>query len=103
MTPAQHKKKGPNREHWCGVSRIPSEGQVRTSHNSRVLERGSRAWTSPSGIRSPFLLGISLRRILWDPFLMGIPLDFAKRGEQVISLCMQYLGGKQSLVSTVDF
>ena len=40
MTPAQHKKKGPNKEHRCGASQIPSEGQVRTSHNSRVLERG---------------------------------------------------------------
>ena len=39
MTPAQHKKKGPNREHRCSVSQIPSECQVRTSHNSRVLER----------------------------------------------------------------
>ena len=34
---------------------------------------------------------------------MGIPLDFAKRGEQVISLYTWYLGGKQSLVNTVDF
>ena len=34
---------------------------------------------------------------------MGIPLDSAKRGEQVISLCMQYLGGKQSSVSIVGF
>ena len=34
---------------------------------------------------------------------MGIPLDFAKRGEQVISLYTWYLGGKQSLVSTVGF
>ena len=34
------KKRGPNREHWCGAGRIPSKGQVRTSHNSRVLERG---------------------------------------------------------------
>ena len=40
MTPTQHKKKGPNREHRCGVGRIPFEGQVRTSHNFRVLERG---------------------------------------------------------------
>ena len=40
MTPAQHKKKGPNRKHRYGASQIPSEGQVRTSHNSRVLERG---------------------------------------------------------------
>ena len=28
------------REHRCDDSQIPSEGQVRTSHNSRVLERG---------------------------------------------------------------
>ena len=34
---------------------------------------------------------------------MGIPLDSAKRGEQVISLYTPYLGGKQSLVSTVGF
>ena len=34
------KKRGPNREHWCGAGRIPSKDQVRTSHNSRVLERG---------------------------------------------------------------
>ena len=39
-TLTQHKKRGPNREHRCGAGRIPSEGQVRTSHNSRVLERG---------------------------------------------------------------
>ena len=40
MTPAQHNKKGPNIEHRCGASQIPSKGQVRTSHNSRVLEMG---------------------------------------------------------------
>ena len=40
MTPAQHKKKGPNREHRCGADQIPSECQIRISHNSRVLERG---------------------------------------------------------------
>ena len=34
------KKRGPNREHRCGAGQMPSEGQVRTSHNSRVLERG---------------------------------------------------------------
>ena len=34
---------------------------------------------------------------------MGILLDSAKRGEQVISLYTRYLGGKQSLVSTVGF
>ena len=40
MTSAQHKKKEPNREHQCGAGQIPSEGQVRTSHNSRVLKMG---------------------------------------------------------------
>ena len=35
-----NKKRRPNREHRCGAGQIPSEGQVRTSHNSRVLERG---------------------------------------------------------------
>ena len=40
MTPAQHKKKRPNREHRCGAGQIPSEGQIRTSHNSRVVKRG---------------------------------------------------------------
>ena len=34
------KKRGPNREHRCHAGRIPSKGQVRTSHNSRVLEKG---------------------------------------------------------------
>ena len=36
-----HNTKGrPNGEHRCGAGQIPSESQVRTSHNSRVLERG---------------------------------------------------------------
>ena len=36
-----HNKKGrPNREYLCDAAQIPSESQVRTSHNSRVLERG---------------------------------------------------------------
>ena len=34
------KKERPNREHRCGADQIPSESQVRTSHNSRVLEKG---------------------------------------------------------------
>ena len=46
----------------------------------------NRALTSPCWIRSLFLLRVSLGRILQDPFLIGIPLDFTKRGEQVISL-----------------
>ena len=52
MTPAQHKKRGPNREHRFGTGQIPSECQVRNSHRSRVLERdkimrtlvGERIW-----------------------------------------------------------
>ena len=36
---AQYEKRRPIREHWCGATnQIPSEGQVRTSHNSRVPE-----------------------------------------------------------------
>ena len=33
-----NKKKRPSREHRCGAGQILSEGQVRTSHNSTVLE-----------------------------------------------------------------
>ena len=44
MTLAQHNKKEPNREHRYGTDRIPSEGQVKTSHNSRVLERVNYAY-----------------------------------------------------------
>ena len=35
-----NKKRRPRREHQCGAGQTPSEGQVRTSHNSKVLERG---------------------------------------------------------------
>ena len=35
-----NKKRKPSREYQCGASQIPSKGQVRTSHNSRVLELG---------------------------------------------------------------
>ena len=34
-----NKQRRPNREYRCGVDQIPSEGQVRISHNSRVPER----------------------------------------------------------------
>ena len=36
-TPTQQKEKT-SREHQCGADQIPFEGQVRTSHNSKVLE-----------------------------------------------------------------
>ena len=35
-------------------------------------------------------------------FPYGNPLDSTKRGEQVISLYTQYVGGKQTLISTVS-
>ena len=35
-----NEKRRPNRKHWCGAGQIPSEGQVKTFHNSRVLEMG---------------------------------------------------------------
>ena len=35
-----NKKRRPRKEHQCGASQIPFEGQVRTSHNSKVLEWG---------------------------------------------------------------
>ena len=35
-----NKSRRPNREHRCDVGQVPFEGQVRTSHNSRVPERG---------------------------------------------------------------
>ena len=35
-----NKKRRPRREHQCGASQIPFESQVRTFHNSKVLEQG---------------------------------------------------------------
>ena len=35
-----NKKRRPRREHRYGAGQIPSECQVRTSHNSKALERG---------------------------------------------------------------
>ena len=53
-----------------------------------------------SGSPSKFYWG---SQKIWVGGQTNVPLDFAKRGEQVISLYTQYLGGKQSLVSTVGF
>jgi len=39
-TLAHHKKWRPNGEYQCDASQIPSEGQVRISHNSWVSESG---------------------------------------------------------------
>ena len=38
--PAQYKKRRPHEEHRCGADQIPSEGQVRTFHYSRVPKLG---------------------------------------------------------------
>ena len=38
------KRKDPYREHRCGAGQIPSEGQVRISYHSRVLERVNYAY-----------------------------------------------------------
>ena len=35
-----NKRRRPNREQWCGADQVPSEGQVRTCHNSRVPKWG---------------------------------------------------------------
>ena len=37
---AQYKKRKPHREHRCDVGQIPSVGQIRTFHNSRMPELG---------------------------------------------------------------
>ena len=62
----------------------------------------SRVLTSPYWIWSLFLLGVSLRRILQDHFLIGILLDFTKRREQVISLYTWNVGGKQPFIRIVS-
>ena len=88
-------------EHRCGASRIPSEGQVRTSHNSRVLERGKLCvpwFVRVLGLLQQYRVDHSsldqksfpyrslLGRILQDPFLIEILLSSIKHGEQDISL-----------------
>ena len=35
-----NKKRRPRREYRCGAGQIPFEGQVRISHNSKVLKQG---------------------------------------------------------------
>ena len=100
-----HNKKGrPDREQRCGADQILSEGQVRTSHNSRVLEIGKLC--IPWFVRILELLQQQrvdlysldqksfpykslLRRIWRNPFLIGILLSSAKRGGQGISLYIQ--------------
>ena len=38
------KSSRPNREHRCNAGQVPSKGQVRISHNSRVPEWGKYAY-----------------------------------------------------------
>ena len=78
-----NKKGRPNREHRCGAGQIPSEGQVRTSHNSRVLKRGKLCvpwFVRVLGILQQYMVNLSsldqksfpyrslLGRLLRDPF-----------------------------------
>ena len=100
-----HNKKGrPNREHRCEAGQIPSESQVRTSHNSRVLEMGKlcvpqfvRVWgllqqqrVDLSSLDYKYFLYRSLLGRIWqNPFLIGIPLGILKHGEEEISLYTQ--------------
>ena len=96
-----HKKRKPNKEHRCGAGQISFKGQVRTSHNSRVLERGKLCvpwFVRVLGLLQQYRVDLSsldqksfpyrslLRRILRDPFLIGILLSSIKHGEQDISL-----------------
>ena len=96
-----YKKRKPNREHRCGAGQIPSEGQVRTSHSSRVLERGKLCvpwFVRVFGLLQQYRVDFSfldyksfpyrsfLGRILHDPFLIRILLSSIKHGEQDISL-----------------
>ena len=99
-----HKKRKPNREHRCGAGQIPSKGQVRTSHNSRVLEKGKLCvpwFVRVLGLLQQFRVDLSsldqksfpyrslLGRIWRDPFLIGILLNSTKHGGKYISLYMQ--------------
>ena len=96
-----YKKRKPNREHRCDAGQIPSESQVRTSHSSRVLERGKLCvpwFVRVLGLLQQYRVDFSsldyksfpyrsfLGRILQDPFLIRILLSSIKRGEQDISL-----------------
>ena len=99
-----NKKGRPNREHRCGAGQILSECQVRTSHNSRVLEMDKLCVLQfvrvfgllqqqridiPSLIQKSFPYRSLFGRIWQNPFLIGIPLSSTKRGGQDISLYMQ--------------
>ena len=93
-----------NREYRCGIGQIPFENQVRTSYNSKVLERDQLCilWlvrvleflqqqrVDLSLLDQKYLPFRSFfGRILRDPFLIGIFLGITKRGEQDISLYTQ--------------
>ena len=96
-----NKKRRPRREHRCSAGQIPSEGQVRTYHSSKVLERGQLCvpWFVKALVllqqqrvdlfsfkQKSFPYRSPHERILRDPFLIGILLSNIKRGEQDIPL-----------------
>ena len=102
-----NKIRRPNREHQCGAGQIPSKGQIRISHNSRMPEQGKLC--VPQLVRALGLLQqqkveiFSLvqksfpyrnpyERILLNPFLVRVFLSVGRmifpcidmRGSQVL-------------------
>ena len=88
------KKRRPNREHRSDAGQVPSEGQVRTSHNSKVLERGQLcvSWLVRvlellqqqkvdifSLNQKSFPYRSPNERILRNPFLVGILLSMGHK------------------------
>ena len=64
----------------------------------RVVER----WHLLVGLEVFSFLESLWGRILRDPFLIGIPLDFTKHGEQVIFLYTWYVGSKQPFIRIIS-
>ena len=86
-----NKKGRPNREHRCGAGQIPSEGQVKISHNSRVDRRVDIF----SLVQKSFSYRNPYERILWNPFLVGVFLSM----ECSIFPCIDMCGGQVLVVS----
>ena len=107
IRPKQHlhsKKRRPNREHWCGVGQIPSEGQVKTILTTLKCQRGQIMRTLVcEGAWIFIVVGVDPFSLEWKFFLIGVflgvfcrilsiqesLLGFSKRGGQVISLHTQ--------------
>ena len=113
-----HNKKGkPNREHRCGAGQILFECQVRTSHNSRVLEMGKLCvpWfvrilgllqqqriDIPSLIQKSFPYRSLFGRIWWNPFLIGILFQQHQTWRTRHFLIYAIVGSKQTYIRIVS-